>query len=106
MISVSIWLPLRMPRSVETSKITAWVGICSLIALQEHREACCRRALSANGQPARSPSIGPVLDRKAEHLGEAGLAGAEEAGHPDGDAFVRLVRGLRVALEDLDGSAT
>ena len=33
MISVSVWLPLRMPRSVETSKMTACVGIFSLIAL-------------------------------------------------------------------------
>jgi hypothetical protein len=33
MISVSVWLPLRMPRSVETSKMTAWVGIFSLMAL-------------------------------------------------------------------------
>ena len=31
MISVRVWLPVRIPRSVETSKITASVGICSLM---------------------------------------------------------------------------
>ena len=31
MISVRVWLPLLMPVSVATSKITAWVGIFSLI---------------------------------------------------------------------------
>ena len=28
------WFPLRMPRSVETSKMTAWVGIFSFIAFR------------------------------------------------------------------------
>ena len=41
-----------------------------------------------------------VLERQPEVLGEARLTGAEEAGHPDADALVRLVRRLRVALED------
>ena len=36
MISVSVWFPLRIPRSVETSKMTAWVGIFSAICLQEN----------------------------------------------------------------------
>jgi hypothetical protein len=33
-ISVSVWFPLRIPRSVETSKMTAWVGIFSVIVLR------------------------------------------------------------------------
>ena len=41
-----------------------------------------------------------VLERQSEVLGEARLTGSEEAGHPDADALVRLVRRLRVALED------
>ena len=44
---------------------------------------------------------GVVLDREPQHLREARLAGAEEPGHPDGDAFVGLVRRLTVGLQDL-----
>jgi hypothetical protein len=40
-----------------------------------------------------------VFDRKPQHLGEAGLAASEEAGDPDGDAFVRLLRGFLIALQ-------
>ena len=54
----------------------------------------------AKRSPADSPAIGAVRDREAEHLGEARLAGAEEAGDPDGDALVRLVRRLAVGVED------
>ena len=38
---------------------------------------------------------------KTEVLGEARLTGAEEAGDPDRDAFVRLLGRLPVALQDL-----
>ena len=52
-------------------------------------------------QLAGAPGRGsPVLQRQPEELGEARLAGAEEAGDPDADALVRLVRRLAVALED------
>ena len=58
MISVSVWLPLRMPRSVETSKMTAWVGIFSLIALSStwsllSPARCANR--SAGGLPGDDP---------------------------------------------------
>ncbi len=33
MISVMLWLPVRMPRSVETSKMTASVGMRSAMLL-------------------------------------------------------------------------
>ena len=71
MISVSVWFPLRMPRSVDTSKITACVGIFSAI---DFRRTCsflspARWAKrSAAGSPAifrfaiESPSILAKLD--------------------------------------------
>jgi hypothetical protein len=43
-------------------------------------------------------------EREAEHLGEARLARAEEAGDPDGDALVRLVGRLPVARRMLECS--
>jgi hypothetical protein len=48
----------------------------------------------------RLPVDDPVLNGQTEHLREAGLAGPEEARHPDGDAFVWLVRRLPVRVED------
>ena len=41
-----------------------------------------------------------VFEGQAEELGEARLAGTEEARNPDADAVVRLVRGFQVAVED------
>jgi hypothetical protein len=89
MISVSVWLPLRMPRSVETSKMTAWVGIFSLMALSRTWSflSPARSAKRVGGRLARDRT---VRDGEAEHLGEARLTGAEEARHPDGDAVVGL----------------
>ena len=48
----------------------------------------------------RHPGRLAVFEREPEVLGEARLARAEEARDPDADALVRLVRRLRVALED------
>jgi hypothetical protein len=98
MISVSVWLPLRMPRSVETSKMTAWVGIFSLMALSRTWSFLSPGA-RRNARPGLARD-GAVRDREAEHLGEARLAGAEEARDPDRDALVRLVRGLAIRVED------
>ena len=100
MISVSVWLPLRMPRSVETSKMTAWVGIFSLIAFSS---TCSFLSPARSAKRSAGGLAGDhaVLDRQAEHLREARLTGAEEARHPDGDAFVRLVRRLAVRVEDV-----
>ena len=61
------------------------------------RESPTCSAKSVAGELAHEAA---VLDREAQHLGEARLAGAEEARHPDRDAFVRLVRRLAVLLED------
>ena len=71
MISVSIWFPLRMPRSVETSKITAWVGIFSAIALRRTCSflsfvRCAKRSAADSPATERfeidSPSIFAKLD--------------------------------------------
>ena len=88
-----------MPRSVETSKMTAWVGMCSPMFLSSTVivSSPIRAASRSRGAVAERA---PVLERQAEVLGEARLAGAEEAGDPDADALVRLVGRLRVALED------
>ena len=54
MIWLSIWLPDRMPRSVETSKMTVWVGICSLMVFRttESFASCVRfRNRSETGSP-------------------------------------------------------
>ena len=99
MISVSVWLPLRMPRSVETSKMTAWVGIFSLMALSS-TWSFLSPARSAKRSPADSPATVRFAIDEAEHLREARLTGAEEARDPDGDALVRLVRRLAVRVED------
>ena len=100
MIWLSIWLPDRMPRSVETSKMTVWVGIFSLMVFRttESFASCVR---FRNRSETGSPRTRPVLDRQAEQLRERRLARTEEAGHPDGDAFVRLLRRLLVPLEHL-----
>ena len=52
MISVIVWLPLRMPRSVETSKITACVGMCSAIVLRS-------TVTASSPMPLREESAAP-----------------------------------------------
>src|SRR5581483_10145696 len=98
MISVSDWLPLLIPRSVETSKITVCVGICSFIAF--------RSTLSLLSPPLWGEAIAcedtvyrTILDRQSQHLCKAGFAGSKEAGHPDRNTLVRLIRGLAISVE-------
>ena len=53
MISVMVWLPLRMPRSTETSKMTAWVGMCSPMVLRSTVIASsAMRAASRSAAPS------------------------------------------------------
>ena len=57
MISVSVWFPVRMPRSVDTSKITACVGMRSPICCK----TTCKRASAARlarRTEADSPATG------------------------------------------------
>ena len=79
--------------------MTACVGIFSPIDLRSTVTVSSpiRWREQVGGAIARERS---VLEREPEELGEARLAGSEEAGDPDADALVRLVRRLRVALED------
>src|ERR1039458_195759 len=56
----------------------------------------CRK--TARGRGAQDVT---VLDRKAKHLGKARFARAEEAGDPDGDPFMRLLRSLLILFQHL-----
>ena len=61
MISVMLWLPVRMPRSVETSKMTASVGMCSAMLLSRTSTFWIARSLGqrvvARTLPQRSDSV-------------------------------------------------
>ena len=92
MISVMLWLPVRMPRSVETSKMTASVGMCSAMLLSRTWILGSSAALGEELAGAMAQDVA-VCEGEAEVLGEARLAGAEEARDPDGDALVGLLPG-------------
>jgi hypothetical protein len=77
MIWLSIWLPDRMPRSVETSKMTVWVGICSLMAFRttDAFVRLLRRLLIALEHLHEMPLDGVGDDVLVDFGGDYGLGG-------------------------------
>ena len=99
MISVIVWLPLRMPRSVETSKITAWVGMCSPIVLRSTVIASSpMRAASRSAAP--SPASGRFSSASPRYLAKLDLPEPKKPETQTPMPSCGLFGVSRVALED------
>jgi hypothetical protein len=68
--------------------------------LQQHLQlviTCTQPETIAGGNPSHRS----ILDRKAEHLCEAGFTGAEETRYPNGNTFVRFIGRLSICVKNI-----
>ena len=100
MISVSVWLPLRMPRSVETSKITACGRDLLGDVLQEDLDASALAGALSEQFAAPRPRSARFSRARPRYLAKLDLPEPKKPETQTPIALVRLVRRLRVALED------